>query len=150
MEGVVYCSKISLSPDKWEQVEFHIRKETDGGRAKKRVVSLPRVRQCGHKSFNAFTHGRFSKTYVKYAADAVTREVFGDEAADGVQTLRTAYAAMQSQWKDGTLFVLTAVAAFSKRHEYTFYRAAKVQEKCPDVIAAAHLYESVVMSMEKF
>lgn len=106
----ITCTHISLSPDKWECVEFNIRKEVEGSKAKKRKVSLPRVRQCGTRQHNAF----------------------------------------REQWKDETAFVLVATAHYCQRIRQRVTRAAILLDKCPELVEACNLYESVNQAIEHF
>ena len=146
----ITCTHISLSPDKWECVEFNLRKEVEGSKAKKRKVSLPRVRQCGTRQHNAFRGGKFSKSYTLFACDAVVAEVFGRETADAVQDIRAAYKALREQWKDDTAFVLVATAHYCQRIRQRVTRAAILLDKCPELVEACHLYESVNQAIDNF
>lgn len=109
MENV--CTKISLSPDKWEKVILHFAVTTENGGTKEETIELPRVtitktkdRKTGEikeSRVNAFQNGRFTTGFRKKATNAATEKYY-PQYLDDCKAIAKACASIRGAARDVT------------------------------------------------
>ena len=82
----IVCTKISLSPDKWEKVILHFAVAVEGGRTIEETMEFPRVtikkvtdRKTGKEKetqVNAFQNGKFTTGFRKKTAHAAVGKYY--------------------------------------------------------------------------
>ena len=101
MENV--CTKISLSPDKWEKVILHFAVAAEGGRTIEETMEFPRVtiKKVTETQVNAFQNGKFTTGFRKKTAHAAVEKYY-PKYLDDCKTIAKICASIRGAARDVT------------------------------------------------